>query len=174
MPISDDIRKTEEEFYTEFDAAHPKILGAIFDLLSVGLRRIEEVRSRGLKLPRMADFSLWAIACTEEALGRESFRTNYAENIQDAVSTVLEASPVALALIAEMDEGEMASVARTANQWLEVLSVRAGKRVSKSRDWPSTPRAMSAQLKRAAGCLHKVGFDVYASKPSGHKREFLV
>ena len=174
LPISDDVRKTEEEFYAEFDAAHPKILGAIFDLLSAGLRRIEEVRSRGLRLPRMADFALWAIACTEEALGREAFRTHYAENIQDAVSTVLEASPVALALIAEMDEGEVESVARTANQWLEVLSVRAGKRVSKSRDWPATPRAMSAQLKRAAGYLRKVGFDVSPSKPTGHKRDRLI
>ena len=136
LPISDDDRKTEEEFFADFDAAHPKILGAIFDLLSAGLRRIEEVRSRGLKLPRMADFALWAIACTEEALGGEAFKTNYDENIQDAVSSVLEASPVAQALIAEMDEGEVESVARTASQWLEILSDRAGKRVSKSRDWP--------------------------------------
>ena len=173
LPISDDDRKTEEEFFAEFDAAHPKILGAIFDLLSVGLRRIEEVRSRGLKLPRMADFALWATACTEEALGREVFRTNYAENIQDAVSSVLEASPVALALIAEMDEGEVESVARTSGQWLEILSTRAGKRISKSRDWPATPRAMSAQLKRAAGYLRKVGL-VSPSKPSGHKRDRLI
>ena len=174
LPISDDVRKTEEEFFAEFDAAHSKILGAIFDLLSAGFRRIAEVRSRGLKLPRMADFSLWATACTEGAFGRDAFRKNYADNIQDAVSSVLEASPVALALIAEMDEGEVESVARTANQWLEVLSTRAGKRISKSRDWPSTPRAMSAQLKRAAGYLRKVGLDVAPSKPSGHKRDRLI
>lgn len=33
---------------------------------------------------------------------------------------------------------------------------------------------MSAQIKRAAGYLRKVGFDVSPSKPSGHKRDRLI
>ena len=174
LPISDDARKTEEDFFADFAAVHPKILGAIFDLLSVGLRRLEEVKKRGLKLPRMADFARWAIACTGEEFGEETFRRNYDENIQDAVSSVLEASPVAQALIVEMEESETGSVALTSSQWLKTLSDRAGKRVAKSRDFPSTPRAMSAQIKRAAGYLRKVGFDVSPSKPSGHKRDRLI
>ena len=167
-------RKTEEDFFADFDAVHPKILGAIFDLLSAGLRRIEEVKKRGLKLPRMADFARWAIACTGEEFGEETFKKNYEENIQDAISTVLEASPVAQALIAEMDESESEVVKLTSGQWLKTLSDRAGKRVSKSRDWPSTGKAMSAQLKRAAGYLRRVGLEVSPSKPSGHKRDRLI
>jgi hypothetical protein len=174
LPISDADRKTEEQVSAEFADAHPRIMGAIFDLLSAGFSRIEEVRKRGLRLPRMADFALWAIACTEKALGEGVFQRNYEENIQDAVSTVLEASPVAQALIAEMEESETGSVALTSSQWLKTLSDRAGKRVAKSRDFPSTPRAMSTQLKRAAGYLRKVGFDVSPSKPSGHKRDRLI
>ena len=95
LPISDDARKTEEDFFADFAAAHPKILGAVLGLLSAGLRRIEDVKKRGLKLPRMADFARWAIACTGEEFGEEAFKKNYDENIQDAVSSVLEASPVA-------------------------------------------------------------------------------
>ena len=174
LPISDAVRKTEEDFFADFAAAHPKILGAILDLLSAGLRRIEDVKERGLKLPRMADFARWAIACTGEEFGEETFKKNYDENIQDAVSSVLEASPVAQTLIAEMDEGKAASITLTASQWLKTLSDRAGKRVSKSKDFPSTPRAMSTQLKRAAGYLRRVGFDISPSKPTGHKRDRLI
>jgi hypothetical protein len=174
LPISDDVRKTEEDFFADFAAAHPKILGAIFDLLSAGLRRIEDVKERGLKLPRMADFARWAIACTGEEFGEETFKKNYDENIRDAVSSVLEASPVAQALIAEMDEGGAESISLTASQWLKTLSDRVGKRVSKSRGWPSTPRAMSDQLRRAAGYLRRVGLEVSPSRRSGHKRDRLI
>ena len=65
-------------------------------------------------------------------------------------------------------------MALTSGQWLKTLSDRAGKRISKSRGWPSTPRAMSDQLKRASGYLRRVGFDVSPSKPSGHKRDRLI
>ena len=41
------LRKSEQEFWAEFDEAKPHILGAIFDTLSAAIRAHEE-----LKLPR--------------------------------------------------------------------------------------------------------------------------
>src|SRR5207248_6796976 len=64
--ITDDKRRTEAEYWAEFEKARPRILGALLDAVSVGLRTLP-----GLKvgaLPRMSDFGEWAIAC-EAGLG---------------------------------------------------------------------------------------------------------
>lgn len=39
-PISEEHRRTEEELWPTFEAEHPRILGALLDLVSEGLRRI--------------------------------------------------------------------------------------------------------------------------------------
>jgi hypothetical protein len=45
----------------EFEPARPRILGALLDALAEGLRELPRVRL--VRLPRMADFALWATAC---------------------------------------------------------------------------------------------------------------
>jgi energy-coupling factor transporter ATP-binding protein EcfA2 len=59
-------RKSERQFWQEFAAAQPKILGAMFDIVASGLGRLPSVQIQNL--PRMADFAQWATAC-EPAMG---------------------------------------------------------------------------------------------------------
>ena len=60
-PIPEERRRPEAELWAAFEAARPGILGALLDAVVEGLRRLPETRPP--KLPRMADFTLWATAC---------------------------------------------------------------------------------------------------------------
>jgi hypothetical protein len=60
-PIPEESRRPEAELWAAFEAERPRILGALLDAVVVGLRMLPETRLP--KLPRMADFALWATAC---------------------------------------------------------------------------------------------------------------
>src|SRR5262249_30016053 len=60
-PISEKRRKTEEEFWYEFATAHGRLLGAVLDAVSLGIKRLSGVVLDSH--PRMADFAKWAVAC---------------------------------------------------------------------------------------------------------------
>jgi hypothetical protein len=171
-PIDSKDRLSEEEVWASFAAAHASVLGALLDAVATGLRRFSEIRPPDL--PRMADFAHWAIAC-EPALWKDGdFLAAYNANILGAVESVLEASPVAVA-VREM----MAALAKetppaprwdgTATELLTKLTNLVTQRVSRSKSWPSNGRALSARLRRAASFLRRVGIDV-ASHREGHVR----
>jgi len=60
-PIAEKQRRSEAELWREFEVARPRILGALLDAAAQGLR--ERPRMRLDRLPRMADFAIWATAC---------------------------------------------------------------------------------------------------------------
>src|SRR5262249_9225206 len=82
--IPDSERKSEAELWARFEAARPRILGALLHAVAVALGRLPSVRIDGL--PRMADFTCWAVAA-EPALGVPpgSFLAAYRANSADAV-----------------------------------------------------------------------------------------
>ena len=61
QPIPEEHRRPEQELWAAFDAARPRVLGVLLDAMVVGFKRLPETRLE--KLPRMADFALWATAC---------------------------------------------------------------------------------------------------------------
>jgi hypothetical protein len=94
--IPDDKRKAEAVFWKDFDNAHPRILGALLDGVARGLRELPNTKLD--KLPRMADFALWASACEEAFWDAGTFAKAYQLNRDDAVHTVIEADLVATAV----------------------------------------------------------------------------
>ena len=58
--IPDTERRTEAALRQDFEGARPFILGATFDIVVQGLRKLPSVRRDWL--PRMADFALWGCA----------------------------------------------------------------------------------------------------------------
>ena len=75
-------RKTERELFAEFDRQKAGILGALCDMLAMGLRNLPQTQVADL--PRMADFATWAVAC-----GLDAFEAAYARNRQAATDVVL-------------------------------------------------------------------------------------
>ena len=62
-PIKQEDRRSEAEFWNDFEAERPQIFGAMLDVLVHGLREEQHVRSRLHRLPRMADFVIRSVAC---------------------------------------------------------------------------------------------------------------
>jgi hypothetical protein len=91
--IPDDRRQPETDFWQAFEAARPTILGALLTVVAGALA--DRPTTRLERLPRMADFALWATAA-ERALGWEpgSFLTVYTANRATANALPLEASPL--------------------------------------------------------------------------------
>jgi hypothetical protein len=60
-PIGEVQRRPEAKLWREFEIARPCILGALLDAVVHGLRAVGRLQLD--RLPRMADFALWATAC---------------------------------------------------------------------------------------------------------------
>jgi DNA polymerase I-like protein with 3'-5' exonuclease and polymerase domains len=173
-PIADEARRSEAEIWAAFDAVHASVLGALLDAVSTGLRNAPNLKPPAL--PRMADFAKWAIACEPALWKQGEFLRAYRANIQGAVESVLEASPVAVAVRALMEriaEDKKTQWQGTASELLADLIPLVGEKVARSKAWPSNARALAGRLRRAASFLRRVGVDV-AFAQEGHAKTRLI
>src|SRR5262245_27178285 len=156
VPISEAQRRPEAELWREFEIARPRILGALLDAVVHGLRALGGVHLD--RLPRMADFALWATACETALWPAGSFARAYAGNRPAAIDKLIEADLVANSvreLMAERSTG----TGRAADL------LRAGGDVgdeawTKSAGWPKTPRALAGRLRRAQAFLRTLGIEI--------------
>ena len=121
-----------------------------------GLKQLPETRLE--KLPRMADFALWATACETALWPTGTFWSAYCGNRDEAVEGVIDADPIATGVRAVMATRTVWT--GTASDLLGALAEIVGERVAKSKTWPDGPRALAGQLRRAATFLRKIGIEV--------------
>ncbi|HET9904098.1 MAG TPA: hypothetical protein VFQ27_10415 [Xanthobacteraceae bacterium] len=155
-PIAEERRRPEQELWAAFEAERPRILGALLDAAAKGLAMLPQTRLD--KLPRMADFALWATACETALWPAGTFWSAYCGNRDEAVEGVIEADPIAAAVRALM--AARTEWTGTASELLGALADMAGERVAKSKTWPDSPRALAGRLRRAATFLRKVGIEI--------------
>jgi hypothetical protein len=169
--IGEDRRRPEREIWEEFNGARPRILGALLDAVSIGLRRVSSTRLE--RHPRMADFCLWAVACGDGNLWPPGeFLRIYEGNRDDAVGNMLDADPLATALQAVM--AKELNQSGTATHLLSRLGLEVGETISRSRAWPKTARAFAGRLRRLAPSLRKAGFHVSFERGQGASRERII
>jgi hypothetical protein len=145
-PIPEERRRPEQELWAAFEAERPRILGVLLDAVAKGLAMLPQTKLE--KLPRMADFALWATACETALWPAGTFWPAYCGNRDVAVEGVIDADPIAAAV-----RGVMAARTEwtgTASDLLGALAEVAGERVAKSKTWPDSPRALAGRLRRAA------------------------
>jgi hypothetical protein len=101
--IDESARRPEKEFWKAFETAQPRILGALLDAVSTGLRNIKRVKLDSY--PRIADFCAWITAC-EPGLPwpAGSFMQAYLNNRADGVEATLQADVVAVAVREFMED----------------------------------------------------------------------
>lgn len=168
--IPEERRRSEAELWAAFEAERPKILGVLLDGVARGLKDLAQTELP--KLPRMADFALWASACETAIWPKGTFWSAYCGNREEAVESVIDADPVANAILELMSE--RTEWTGTATDLLGDLSDVAGDRIAKARTWPGSPRALSGRLRRAATFLRTVGIDIDFVKDGGKKRSRII
>ena len=155
-PISEESRREESELWSDFEAIRPAIFGALLTAVAHGLREFPGTRLA--RLPRMADFARWAVACEGAHSPAGTFEEAYSANRDCAAEEVAEADLVATAIRAEMDRRTVWTV--TASSLLASLSEAVGEGGRKQKGWPSTARGLSGQLRRVAPVLRRLGIGV--------------
>jgi hypothetical protein len=154
-PITEAQRRPEGEFWHKFEIARPRILGALLDAAARGLQALPQVRLR--RLPRMADFALWAAACETAFWPAGTFESAYWRNRAAAIKNIVDNDPVAACISGIMAEK---------GQWTGSASdlLRAGIALHGNADWPKTPRSLASRLRRAQTFLRTLGIEVTFSR----------
>lgn len=154
--IPEERRRPEAEMWAAFEAERPRTLGVLLDEVVRGIRQLPETRLE--RLPRMADFALWASACETALWSAGAFWSAYCGNRDEAVEGVIDADPIAAAVRALITTRTVWT--GTAADLLGALAEGVGERAAKSKAWPDSPRALSGRLRRAATFLRKVGIAI--------------
>ena len=168
--IPDADRRPEAELWARFEEARPRILGALLDALVEGLRRLPDVKLD--RLPRMADFATWAVACEGAIFEAGAFMQAYTGNRADAVESVIDASPVAGAIRDLMQGRE--SWEGTAAGLLDALAGIVGDSATKGKEWPANGQALSRRLNRVTSALRPAGIGIERTKLGGGQRQILI
>jgi hypothetical protein len=147
-PITDRQRRPENTLWREFELARPHIFGALLDAAAHGLHMLPRVRLK--RLPRMADFALWATACESAFRPAGALEAAYSNNRRAAIENIVDADPVA-ALVREI-MADRAQWIGSAADLLQVGTNRLG--------WPKSPRALAGRLRRAQSFLRALGIEI--------------
>jgi hypothetical protein len=156
-PIPGERRRPEEELWTTFEAERPRILGALLDAVAHGLGMLPHTRLD--RLPRMADFALWATACETAFWPAGTFMAAYAGNRDEAIGMAVEGD-VVTAAIRNMMTQRTEPWAGASSELLALLTDAVGESICRSKLWPRTPEALRGRLKRAAPVLRQIGIQV--------------
>lgn len=162
-------RREEEELWAAFEDSAPVILGALLAGVAQALRD-RASQSKAIKeKPRMADFAVWAAAAMP-AFGwkPDDFLRAYKGNREEAVARVLEADPVAEAVIEfarqayswgplKLEDGTLDETMRfwkdTSTMLLGELAKLVPEDIRRERSWPKDATRLSGCLRRAAPAL---------------------
>jgi hypothetical protein len=130
-------RRPEEEFWQEFQDSEPLILGMLFDAMAYGLATYRDTAAPAV---RMADAARM-MAAAGKALGWEhsSIATLLSSNRLQAIESVVDANPFALALLALL--GEQPQWRGSTSELLKILTDKTDERTSRARAWPTSPVA---------------------------------
>jgi hypothetical protein len=171
--IDEDDRRDEHELWRVFMTARPRILGALLDAVAVGLRNLPVTRLASK--PRMADFALWVVAA-ETALPWKSgdFLPAYGRNRNTANDAALDASILVVPVLSLLSNGS--PWVGTARELLDSLeATHTDEKTRKRKEWPTSPRKLSGDLRRLAPNLRRVGVAVTFDhrEPGGKRRRLL-
>jgi hypothetical protein len=170
LPVLDEeTQKFDDEFWEGFNAAHPRILGALLDGVSGAIRGYREISLSGYGRVRMGDFARWAEAgCRALGFEEDEFLTAYVRCQERAMRIALKQDLVARAVVLLIEQhpegwrGNTKPLLKALNKavgnakQLDMLTQKA---------WPTNDVWLGRQLRRSAAVLRKaqgieIEFDV--------------
>jgi hypothetical protein len=155
-PIGEALRRPENELWREFEIARPCILGALLDSVVHGLRTLGRVHLE--RLPRMADFALWAAACEPALWPAGTFARAYTSNRRAAIESIIEADPIATCVRTMMANRTMWT--GSASDLLRLFAETARDEFSSGTPGTKSPRALAGRLRRTQTFLRTLGIEI--------------
>ena len=164
--IGDSGRREEDEVWTGFHQARPRILGALCDAIAGGLKLQPTIRLASK--PRMADFATWGEAvCRHLGFAEGEFLAAMTSNRDASSSMALEDSPVAAAIF-ELGRRQ-GTWKGTCQSLLTELRTTPG-----ASDfggvWPRSPRGLASHLRRIQPGLRREGVTIEWPGKVRHER----
>jgi hypothetical protein len=168
--ISDGERKTEEELWERFEAEHPKLLGALFDVLSKAIAQKASLELS--RRPRLADWGEYAAAVYEVlGWGAETFLNDWDEVVKVQNQATLDGSPVAQAIIKFMgDRDEYTGTSSELHKKLERVAEELGVSVVRDKAWPKSARWLWRRIKEVLPLLMAAGIEAARGRDESAKQ----
>lgn len=162
-------RRRERALWQAFEAAIPRILGALFDTLAASLRLLEEV-----ELPagtRMADAGQAMLAASRRLGIEEELQSALRGNTEEQVREALEESLIARPLLAVLERqgGYGGENGGSTAGLLGLLNEEAGEALRRERGWPRSPRKLRSALDAIEPALEHLGWSVVRGRTPGSR-----
>jgi Domain of unknown function (DUF3854) len=169
--IPDEKRLPQSQLNAKVEAARPRILGALLTALSQTLAQLPHTKPD--KLPRMADYALFAIA-SEQAVGLKAgeFMETFSESREQSRQVVIESSPVGEAIVRLMEKTDLVWKG-TASELLNELERHTDEATYRSRYFPKASNMLKRQLTRLTPDLKALGVLVSETIYNGSKKLVL-
>jgi hypothetical protein len=153
--IPDGERRTEEELWDRFEAEHPKLLGALLDVLAKAVALKPSIKLS--RRPRFADWGEYAASVYEVmGWGAEQFLKDWSEVVKVQNQATLDGSPVAQAIIKFMD-GKQEHVASSSDLHKKLESVAEELGVNRDKAWPKSASWLWKRVKEVLPVLAAEG-----------------
>jgi hypothetical protein len=149
-PIAANKVLTETEFWEAFNNDAPQLFGALLDGVVSALANranvLAKIREQQKWLPVRPDAYVWSIAAAPGlGVSAESIEQAWMRTTSDAHATTLESCIITVWLLDFLRHRNFEWVG-TMGELLNLLEQLAGPTVTKRREWPDNPRALSAML----------------------------
>ena len=155
------IRESSSEQWARFESALPGMLGALYLLFAGALRELPGIHIAPQQRPRLLEFAKLGMAMTKAAGGSaDGFLRQYQDLRVESVVRVLDASPVATALQAFIEDNPQGI---TASAGAILSRLDAYKLPGAGDAWPRTGKGMGDALRRAAPALRLLGIECKVS-----------
>ena len=164
-------RKTEAEIWAKFNEIQPRILGLIFDAVSMALKNQGKIKFD--ILPRMADFATWIVAAeTSLPWHPGKFLEAIHENRSVVSEFAIEASAVGSTITKFMTSQE--EWHGTISQLLSDLNM-VYPDAQKNKYWPSSARGLSTSIRKISQDLKRTGIFIdFSIEGRGSERKRTV
>ncbi|MCI1749111.1 MAG: hypothetical protein LKI24_14180 [Acidipropionibacterium sp.] len=155
--IPGDKRKTDTEMAEAWQAARPRILGALLSITSKIMSVLPRVRLESK--PRMADFAV-ILAALDMMMPKGRALERYLSQLADLAADTIAADPFITAMGKRLN-GEFRGTSAELLDYMDDMSLTVGKQ------WPATAKSLTARLKKAAPSMRKVGWQITKTEPGG-------
>jgi hypothetical protein len=167
-------RKTEADVIERFNQVRPQIFGALCQAVSVALKNISTTRLA--RLPRMADFALWATAAEPAYCAPGEFMAAYSGNRQAAIDDSISASSVMDVVIQMASADNFTEWRGSATELLEKLNEIATDGMKRAKSWPKESNHLTRRLNKAAPQLRSRGifYEATGRHPKTKRTNFII